>query len=324
MFAAIDPSTHPYAALGLTRNPDGSITRAAEAPITPPSCNLTEPTDPVLSKDVPLNPSTNTSVRLFLPRTALDTATKLPLIIYVHGGGFVILRAASTIFHNLCTTVASETPALVVSVDYRLAPEHRLPTAYDDCMEALHWIKTTDDEWVTKYADLSNCYLMGTSAGGNIAYHVGLRAAVCAVDELGPVKVNGLILHQPFFGGVERTPSEIKLATDTILPLAVSDIMWELGLPLGADRDHEYSNPMTRPDVLDKIKDLGWRVIVTGCDGDSTVDRQMELAKALKEHGVKVLGKFIEGEYHGYDLLEPSKSELILGAVQEMVNSPNK
>ncbi|KAK6147843.1 hypothetical protein DH2020_018755 [Rehmannia glutinosa] len=289
--AAIDPNTHPYTALGLTRNPDGSNTRAAEAPITPPS--------------------------------SLDSAaTKLPLIIYIHGGGFVILRAASTIFHDFCSTVASKTPALVVSIDYRLAPEHRLPAAYDDCMEAVHWIKTTDDEWVTKYADLSNCYLMGISAGGNIAYHVALRAATCA-DELGPVKVNGLILHQPFFGGVERTPSEIRLATDTILPVALTDIMWELGLPIGADRDHEYSNPMKgmKPHILDKIKDLGWKVIVTGCDGDTVFDRQMELAKALKEHGVKVVGKFIEGEYHGYDLLEPSKNELILGAVQEMVNS---
>lgn len=78
-------------------------------------------------------------------------------------------------FQNFCTILAVETKSVIVSVDNRLAPEHRLPEAYDDCVEALHWIKTTQDEWLTKYADLSNCFLMGISAGGNIVYQVGLN-----------------------------------------------------------------------------------------------------------------------------------------------------
>ncbi|KAM1034357.1 hypothetical protein PS1_038042 [Malus domestica] len=67
-------------------------------------------------------------------------------------------------------------------VEYRLASEQRLPAAYEDAVETLYFIKTTSDNWLRDYADLSNCYLMGSSPGGNIAYHAGLRAAVVADD----------------------------------------------------------------------------------------------------------------------------------------------
>ncbi|PNX56997.1 carboxylesterase 1-like protein, partial [Trifolium pratense] len=59
----------------------------------------------------------------------------------------------------------------VVSVEYRLAPEHRLPAAFDDAMEALFWIRNVDDDWVTRYVDYSKCYIMGNSAGATIAYN---------------------------------------------------------------------------------------------------------------------------------------------------------
>ncbi|KAI9078206.1 hypothetical protein K1719_039820 [Acacia pycnantha] len=68
---------------------------------------------------------------------------------------------------------------------------------------------------------------MGESAGGNIAYNAGLRVAA-EVDQLEPLKIKGLILVQPFFGGVKRTSSEERLANDTILPPPVTDLVWEL------------------------------------------------------------------------------------------------
>ncbi|KAH6775068.1 hypothetical protein C2S52_012629 [Perilla frutescens var. hirtella] len=310
----------PYAAIGFRRNHDGSLTRTLQIPRAPPSSDLNDTTQ-LLSKDVTLNSSTNTSVRLFLPPNAA-ARPKLPIIIYASGGGFVIPTSATSLCHLFCSTLAHNTPAFVVSVEYRMAPEHRLPAAYDDYMEALHWVKSTDDEWLTNYADLSNCYLMGTSAGGNIALDAGLRAADCT-DELEPIEINGLILHQPFFGGIERTPSEtVNSAGSKTLSLPVSDIMWELSLPVGADRDHEYSNPMMHETVrrnLDKIKDKGWKVALTGCGGDTLVDRQKEVVEALAEKGVAVVAKFVDGEYHGYDVMEPAKAELIMAVVKETV-----
>ncbi|MQK22077.1 hypothetical protein EI013_27305, partial [Escherichia coli] len=116
-----------------------------------------------------------------------------------------------------------------------------LPAAYDDAMETLHWIKSNKDEWLTQYADYSNCYLMGNSAGANIAYHIGLGVAEKPGD-IEPLKIRGLILRQPFFGGTKRTESELRLENDPVIPLCATDLMWELSLPIGADRDHEYCN----------------------------------------------------------------------------------
>ncbi|KAA8539852.1 hypothetical protein F0562_026544 [Nyssa sinensis] len=136
---------------------------------------------------------------------------------------------------------------------------------------------------------------IGCLQRGNIAYHAGLRAAA-TVDDLEPLKLKGLILHHPFFGGTERTGSEMRLANDKVLPVRLSDLMWELGLPIGADRDHEDSNPTVGggSQLCDRIGTLRWKVMVTGCNGDPLIDRQIELGKILEEKGVQVVGKFGE------------------------------
>ncbi|KAL8469569.1 hypothetical protein ACS0TY_032422 [Phlomoides rotata] len=237
-------------------------------------------------------------------------------------------------------------PAVVMSVEYRLAPEHRLPAAYDNCSEALHWIRTTRDEWLTKYVDLSvrdisqyhflslsrfvlcscsmnyvnvcssfsdfMCFLMGSSAGGNIAFCVGLDA-VTAVDQLTPLKIEGLILHQPFFGGVERTPSEMRLVRDKMVPPHLNDLAWGLALTIGVDRDHRYSNLMKNIGVGGgggEAKKEGWRVLVTDDQGDPLVDRQIELANVLKENGVDVTDKFSDGGSHGIEFFDESRAKI--------------
>ncbi|KAK8655996.1 hypothetical protein V6N13_108558 [Hibiscus sabdariffa] len=64
---------------------------------------------------------------------------------------------------------------------------------------------------------------------------------------------------------------------DPVMPPVVSDVMWDLALPIGVDRDHEYSNPTVGGGLeVEKVKLVGWRVLVNGCDGDPLVERQME------------------------------------------------
>ncbi|XP_074318984.1 carboxylesterase 1-like [Silene latifolia] len=286
-------------------NPDGTITRQSESefyPIVPPS--TTDPNSPSVSKDVPLNSEKNTWVRIYLPRESLNSdeipAKKLPVLIYVHGGAFVVGSPGYPPFHEFCSVAAQRLGAVVVSVKYRLAPEDRLPAAYDDVLEALTWVKDGEDDWVKKYGDLSNCVLMGESAGGNITYHVGLTVAN-QVNNFKPLVIKGLVLIQPYFGGLDRSASEIRLVNDPILSLEVNDIFWELSLPVGASRDHEYCNPSMDggSSLVDKVREMGWWVAVVGCDGDPLIDRNVELAKLLEGKGIIVTTLVSDGGYHG-------------------------
>ncbi|XP_054780878.1 carboxylesterase 1-like [Prosopis cineraria] len=309
----------PYQFLQITKNPDGSITRLMSFPTAAATPDPDSPS-PVLSKDILLNPNNATFLRLYLPRNAISSSssssTKLPLIVYFHGGGFIILSASSTLNHDFCSEMANHLSAVVVSVKYRLAPEARLPAAYDDATEALQWLKATDEKWIREFSDVSSCYLMGTSAGANMAYHVGLRVA-SAVDEFGPLKMKGLILHHPFFGGSQRTESEVRLANNPILPLSVTDLMWELALPFGADRDHEYCNPPVVQDA-DVIQRIGWEVLVAACVGDPMIDRQVEIGEKLRSRGVKVVEHVREG-YHFMEHMESTKAGPLFNIIKDFI-----
>ncbi|KAK6230931.1 hypothetical protein QUC31_002449 [Theobroma cacao] len=316
----------PFKRLQITLNPDGTLTRLNIFGRTPAKPESSDNSTAVLCRDIPINYSNNTWARIFLPKQALDhsstSAKKLPVLVHFHGGGFILFSPDETMSHEFCSNMASELSVIVVSASYRLAPEHRLPAAYDDAMEALSWIKTSHDNWLENYADFSQIFLMGGSAGGNIAYHLGLRAAE-QVDSLSPLKIQGLILHQPFFGGVERTESEFRSINDSIFSPCDSDLMWELSLPIGANRDHEFCNPTVAhgSTALEKIKRLGWRVFVTGCDGDQLIDRQIELVKMIKKKEIRVVSRFVEGGFHGFELADPSKAKALYVALKNFIFS---
>ncbi|KNA24632.1 hypothetical protein SOVF_014060 [Spinacia oleracea] len=303
---------NPYKRLHIIPNSYGTLTRLPEFfPTVPPS--TTNSTALSLSKDVVINTEKNTWVRIFLPRNVSDLETssskKLPILLFIHGGGFILCSAASPVFHEFCTNMASRLSALVISVEYRLAPEHRLPAPYDDVLEALTWVKERKDEWITKHGDLSRCVLMGESAGGNIVYHAGLKAAN-QINDFKPLIIKAMILIQPYFGGVDRTESEIRLGNDVALPLVVNDLMWDLALPVGSNRTHEYCDPFVGDGLKlwDRVRDLGWEIGVAGCDGDPLFDRNVELVKVLERRGLSVRAMFDKGGSHGMFVSDISKT----------------
>lgn len=277
----------------------------------------------VISRDVTLDTDKKTWLRLYVPRrvTKASAPKKLPLIVYYHGGGFVYFHANTFIFDVFCQALSERVGAMVISLEYRLAPEHRLPAAYDDAMDGLHWIKSTKDEWVTNYADLSRVYLYGTSAGGNLAYHAGLRAAAAA-NELEPIRIKGLILHHPYFSGKNRTESEEKLKDDQLLPLHAIDKMFDLCLPKGVDHDHEYCNPCANGGSkhLDDMKELGWKVLVTGVCEDPLVDAGRNCVKLMEEKGIKVY-KFFRDGYHAMEVFDQSTAAALYDATRDFLNA---
>ncbi|PIA56396.1 hypothetical protein AQUCO_00700608v1, partial [Aquilegia coerulea] len=119
---------------------DGRVERFRGTEVVPPSLDPQHTTG-VLSKDIiMITPQTNVSARLYLPSNMTNSFQKLPLIIYFHGGRFCIESAFSPMSHHYLNMLVSKSNAIAVSINYRLAPEYPLPTAYDDSWAALQWV----------------------------------------------------------------------------------------------------------------------------------------------------------------------------------------
>ncbi|KAI3715461.1 hypothetical protein L6452_22444 [Arctium lappa] len=197
-------------------NKDGIVERLMVYPYVPPS--LQDPiSGGISSKDILISP--HLSARLYLPKSTPTKPHKLPIFVYIHGGGFVIGSAFAQLEHNYLNTIVSHTNALVISVEYRLAPEHLLPTAYQDCWTALQWVashatshgRTTllnQESWLVELGDFERLYIGGDSAGANIVHNLALQAGRESLN--GDVKILGGFLGCPYFWsslyGVEGLP----------------------------------------------------------------------------------------------------------------------
>ncbi|KQK14953.1 hypothetical protein BRADI_1g19735v3 [Brachypodium distachyon] len=182
---------------------------------------------------------TDRRARAPTPRTAacapLTTPVPLPVVVYFHGGGLFFFEQVSEAVGGLGPAgrhvrFARALGAAVVSVDYRLAPEHHFPAAYDDGEAALRYLAANDGIFSVS-VDLSRCFLAGDSAGGNIAHHVAHRWTSDPQAQPSPdpaLRLAGIILLQPYFGGEERTESELSLGG--VAPVAF--------FPVAADRNH--------------------------------------------------------------------------------------
>eukprot|EP01018_Ginkgo_biloba_P013996 Gb_31960 [translate_table: standard] len=286
---------------------DGSIVRTDDPNlITPPSQEPSDENGGVLSKDVMLDSNVGLWVRLYLPPQRNNA--QMPLLIFFHGGGFCKSSPAHINVHRFCLKWAASIGAIIVSVKYRLAPEHRLPAAYEDSIAALEWIHSQSmkkkenregvDPWFDSHADFSNVYLGGSSAGGNIAHHLGM-SWVSAQKNWQQLRMRGMILLQPAFAGEERSASEIKYCEGPILNLKFDDMVWRLALPVGSNKDHRFSNPFgpQSPSLTDAT--LPPMIVVIG-GRDLLSSRHLEYCQALKKCGKQIRVLLFEEEDHGF------------------------
>ncbi|KAG0452793.1 hypothetical protein HPP92_025457 [Vanilla planifolia] len=236
-----------------------------------------DPSTGVDSKDVLVDPSSGVSVRLYLP--PVSPTRKLPVLVYFHGGAFCLESAASPIYHRHLNTLASRTPLLVVSVDYRLAPEHPLPTAYEDSWTALRWVFSSPfpDQWIADYGDLTRVFLAGDSAGANIAHHLALRGR--KETEAG-IAIKGVLLIHPYFWGTDPIGSE---SADPTFRSHINKI-WQLTCPDTTGPDDPRLNPFT--DEAKSLKELGCdRLLVTIAEKDLMRNRGRAYYDKVKESG---------------------------------------
>uniref|UniRef100_A0A5B7BX61 Putative carboxylesterase 18 n=1 Tax=Davidia involucrata TaxID=16924 RepID=A0A5B7BX61_DAVIN len=248
----------------------------------PPNPN---PINGVKTSDVTVDPSRNLWFRLFVPT---QPSEELPVVVFFHGGGFTFLSADSKAYDAVCRRFARKVPAVVVSVNYRLAPEHRFPSQYDDGFDVLKLLDEKKIEALPGNADISRCFLAGDSAGANLAHHVAKRASESKFQQL---KVIGLVAIQPFFGGEERTESEKRLVGwQQLVSIERTDWLWKAFLPPpgegeGHDRDHEAIN-VSGPRAADISGLAEFPAVVVVVGGfDALQDWQRRYYEWLKRSG---------------------------------------
>ncbi|KAK0582218.1 hypothetical protein LWI29_023030 [Acer saccharum] len=223
------------------------------------------------SKDIVYEPEFNLSARLYLPENTAESQ-KLPLLVYYHGGGFIIESPFSPTYHNFLNILVSEANVIVVSVEYRLTRlfKNKLPVAYDDSWTALEWVASHlngdgPEDWLNQHADFQQVFLSGDSSGANIAHQMVLRLGTQGTVE--GFAVSGMILCHPFFWGQDAIPGE---TTDTNIRSLVAD-EWQFVCP-NCTLDHPWINPATDPSLaliatprlqvfvseLDILQERGW------------------------------------------------------------------
>lgn len=267
---------------------NGTVNRSLLSLLSSKSSANATPFKGVATYDHTVDPDRKLWIRLFVP--TVDDNRDLPVIVFFHGGGFVFLSADSKPYDVVCRRFARTTPAIVVSVNYRLAPEYRYPAQFEDGFDVLKFLDYDDEknkDVLPSSADVSRCILAGDSAGGNLAHHVALRACGSTFKKL---KVIGVVAIQPFFGGKERTEAEIKLdKIDPFISVKRTDFCWKAFMPEGeeCDRDHEVIN-VSGPRAVDisKVEFPATLVVVAGFD--SLKDWQMRYYEWLKGCGKDV------------------------------------
>lgn len=177
---------------------------------------LDDPQTCVSSKDIVIFPATNVSARIYLPDIS-DPEERVPVLLYFHGGGFCIGSAFGFGDHSYLTRVASQSKVIIVSVNYRLAPEHKIPAAYIDAWSALRWIashrKGGVEPWLVNHGDFRRVFVGGDSAGGNIVHNVVMWAGRQKLPN--HVRISGAVLVTPYFLGSKPVEYEAKNFTNT-------------------------------------------------------------------------------------------------------------
>jgi acetyl esterase len=249
---------------------------------------VTNPEPPELESVKPLliaSPTGQIPARIYTPTTLRKIGGLAPCLVFFHGGGWVIGDLDS---HDVvCRKLADAGQLIVISVDYRLAPEHKFPAAVDDAIAATTWIAGHAKQLGI---DAARLMVGGDSAGGNLAAVV----AISARDSNGPA-ISAQVLIYPATDFAMTHPSHREPETSILLTHSV--IKWFRDHYLnGATDAHDWRASPARATTLVGLPPA--YVLTAGAD--PLRDEGEEYAKRLKQAGVAVTYRHFPGQFHGF------------------------
>ena len=248
--------------------------------------DLTPPVDPLLAVQRVENlmipgPKGEIPIRLYYPSGEPPFA----VLVYFHGGGWVMGDLDT--HHGVCHALAKQSSCLVVSVDYRLAPEHRYPAAVDDAYAATSWVAQNTD---AIQADPGHLAVGGDSAGGHLAAVVTLLAR----DRKGP-RIDLQVLIYPITDYKFNTPSYQENKDGYMLTSDLMKWFWNHFI----DNEGQANDPYVSPLQAKNFSDLPQALIITA-EYDPLRDEGESYGKRLREAGVKVALLRYPGMIHGF------------------------
>ncbi len=253
-----------------------------------------EPVQELRTISIPTRSGT-IDARLYVPEMTEEneTRTLLPLIVYMHGGGWVMGELDT--YDQLCCALANRSECAVVSLAYRLAPEHPWPAAVEDCLDSVNWLLAetftakpdSPTHWQT---DPSRLFVMGDSAGGNLAAVVALQ-----LKAKQPHPLKGEVLIYPITDADFTRESYVKCSEGYFLTTAMMKWFWKQYCP----DESKWFDPTLSPLRADSHAGLPETFLVT-CQYDPLRDEGIAYAKALQQAKVEVEHHDVAGYIHGF------------------------
>jgi acetyl esterase len=225
-------------------------------------------------------------LRLYRPLKPVEAAgTKLPVLVYYHGGGWVIGDLDT--HDTLCRELANGSGCAVVAVDYRMAPEHRFPTAVDDSLAALRWVRR---EASALGLDPERIAVGGDSAGGNLAAVVALTAR-----DAGDPPIRFQLLIYPATDMRRGAPSHTTNGTGYLLTRDTITYFHDHYID-DLKHDHDWrASPLLHGDLVNLPPAL---VLTAGYD--PLRDEGHQYAVALTQAGNRASYLCFERQIHGF------------------------
>jgi acetyl esterase len=206
-----------------------------------------------------------------------------PLVVFFHGSGFVLCSLDT--HDGMCRNICAGAGCVVVSVDYRLAPEHKFPAGLEDCIAATRWAAAHGAELG---ADAQQLVIAGDSAGGNMA--------AVAAQRLRDVSIKGQVLIYPVTDyHTPGTPSYVSNAEGYGLSRKTMEWFWAHYLPRAEDGQHPDASPLRAK----SLHDLPPALVITA-QYDPLCDEGEFYAQRLTAAGVPTSLSRYDGMNHGF------------------------